>query len=513
NDKVYIGTSRYEIEVRLYPDGELEPTIAHFTQPVTCLQIEQNTIYAGTRDFKVCSIDLNDNRLKYFDGHQAPILSVQPHLTKYYLATSCCDGFVRIFNMNDQTIIKQFDLIKKSNDIDSTLARMDWDRSTDILAIPVQNSVTFYDTTTWTIKQKFKDDTITDFVNLVRYSSSSKYLAVGYVNGQISILEKQTLKIIITYTTGKKKAICSLAWNPNNDDSFTFATIQVGDFGIVDISDSILEQQMSSIEQQPKSVLKKKIDNEDDTLEKSEIPIIDLEENEEEDEILGFVDDISSSPKAVTSVKPPTVVQEIIHHGYEPPELQESFQPTSTSKYLDTRFMIWNSVGAITCYSCDDQNSIQVTFHDVTFHHAIHINNTIGYKMASLSNQAVLLATSKQFMCLLYQSWDTQNEWTMQITNGQIEAITLGDQLIAIVTSQRLIRFFTLSGIQQQIVCIQGPILSICAHKHTFWAIYHSTMGLPKETALSYIYLDTKKNIYLEGSLPFTPKSKLTWIG
>lgn len=32
-------------------------------------------------------------------------------------------------------------------------------------------------------------------------------------------------------------------------------------------------------------------------------------------------------------------------------ELEEAFQSTSTSKYLESRFFMWNNVGAIRCYS------------------------------------------------------------------------------------------------------------------------------------------------------------------
>ncbi|CAF4399040.1 unnamed protein product, partial [Rotaria magnacalcarata] len=39
-------------------------------------------------------------------------------------------------------------------------------------------------------------------------------------------------------------------------------------------------------------------------------------------------------------------------------ELQESFQSTSTSKYLESRYLLWNNIGAITCYN----EQIQIAF-------------------------------------------------------------------------------------------------------------------------------------------------------
>lgn len=85
-------------------------------------------------------MNLNDdsNKLKYFDGHQAPILSLNVYEEKrwivkktiflfnsifqfynnFFKATSCCDGSVRIFNIDKQNLIKQLNVITKSNDIE-----------------------------------------------------------------------------------------------------------------------------------------------------------------------------------------------------------------------------------------------------------------------------------------------------------------------------------------------------------------------------------------------------------
>ena len=52
-------------------------------------------------------------------------------------------------------------------------------------------------------------------------------------------------------------------------------------------------------------------------------------------------------------------------------ELQEPFQSTSTAKYLDSRFLLWNNINAITSYS----EQIQISFHDVSYHHSITIDN------------------------------------------------------------------------------------------------------------------------------------------
>ncbi|CAF3181166.1 unnamed protein product, partial [Rotaria sp. Silwood2] len=58
-------------------------------------------------DFNMVMISLIDdtNKMKYFDGHQAPILGLNIYEEKQWIATSCCNGSVRIFNIDKQTLV------------------------------------------------------------------------------------------------------------------------------------------------------------------------------------------------------------------------------------------------------------------------------------------------------------------------------------------------------------------------------------------------------------------------
>lgn len=53
---------------------------------------------------------------------------------------------------------------------------------------------------------------------------------------------------------------------------------------------------------------------------------------------------------------------------------------------------VWNSVGIVRGYNDDQDNAIDVEFHDTAVHHAMHLTNTLGHTMADLSQEAVLLA-------------------------------------------------------------------------------------------------------------------------
>ncbi|CAF4599552.1 unnamed protein product, partial [Rotaria sp. Silwood2] len=197
----------------------------------------------------------------------------------------------------------------------------------------------------------------------------------------------------------------------------------------------------------------------------------------------------------------------------KPVELQESFQSTSTSKYLESRYLIWNNIGAITCYN----EQVQISFHDVSYHHSITIDKkTDKYNLADLSLSSIVLASYEtgKFLSILYQSWDSNmRQWTLNTENNEkIETVNLCEDFIVIETSQRLIRLMSLSGFQQRIIRLQGPIISITSYQNQLWIIHHSTQGLPKEQVMSYVYIDIENDNYLTGPLPFSDSGESGYL-
>lgn len=57
---------------------------------------------------------------------------------------------------------------------------------------------------------------------------------------------------------------------------------------------------------------------------------------------------------------------------------------------------MWNSIGIVHCYSTEDENSIDVEFHDTSLHHALHINNFMKHTTATLTDEVSVLACEIQ---------------------------------------------------------------------------------------------------------------------
>lgn len=108
-----------------------------------------------------------------------------------------------------------------------------------------------------------------------------------------------------------------------------------------------------------------------------------LERAELEDEMLSVEDD-SSKPVLTTRKLTPY---------YGASKAHAAIQPSSTPLNLPERYMVWNSTGIITQFNKEEDNSIEIEFHNASLHHTIHLKNQYGYTMADMSREVVALAS------------------------------------------------------------------------------------------------------------------------
>lgn len=173
---------------------------------------------------------------------------------------------------------------------------------------------------------------------------------------------------------------------------------------------------------------------------------------------------------------------------YLPPTRQQAFQSGSTPVHYKHRFMVWNSVGIVYAYNSDEERSIDVEFHDVSFHHSIHLTNMFNYTIADLSTGCLVLASNgddesedelernkARLFVQLFNTWDNVKEWQVDLSiNESIDAICAGQSFIASVTSLRFVRIWTLGGIQTTVFSIVGAAVNISAWDKYLMILYHS---------------------------------------
>ena len=217
------------------------------------------------------------------------------------------------------------------------------------------------------------------------------------------------------------------------------------------------------------------------------------------------------------------------------PIMQPAFQPGSTPEELEHRFMVWNSVGIVTCTRTETENMIDVEFHDSDIYRPIHLPNTYGYTMADLNTDSLLLAapltendaneddqTVSVLFCMNFNSWDSNKEWRYQLPAGEsIEAAVLSAHFVLVATDQRQARLFTISGIQLHLFSVPGPIICLASQDRLVQVVYHNGSGLPGEQSISMNLLKLNDRSFYpltqltKAPVPvcLSPKSVIDWAG
>ncbi|KAM6201119.1 WD repeat and HMG-box DNA-binding protein 1 [Rhynchocyon petersi] len=568
NEKLVTALSNNTIQVHTFPEGVPDGILTRFTTNANHVIFNGDgaRIAAGASDFIVKVVEVMDSsQQKTFRGHDAPVLSLSFDPQDVFLASASCDGSVRVWQISDQTCAISWPLLQKCNDVINakSICRLAWQpKHGKLLAIPVEKSVKFYRRETWSNQFDLSDNFISEALNIVTWSPCGQYLAAGSINGSIIVWNVETKECLERVKHERGYAICGLAWHPTcGQIAYTDAEGYLGLLeNVCDLSgkkpsakeSSRVEKDYSdlfdgddasnagdflndnAVETPPftKGILNDGEDDDDLMLTSSrhrqKSHILEDDENSvdvtllktgsgllKEDEDDDRADNIRSLP-LVTSQKP-------FYDGPMPTPRQKPFQSGSTPLHLTHRFMVWNSVGIIRCYNDEQDNAIDVEFHDTSIHHATHLANTLNYTVAALSHEAILLACestdelASKLHCLHFSSWDSSKEWIVDMpADEDIEAICLGQGWAAAATGASLLRLFTIGGVQKEVFSLPGPVVSMAGHGEQLFMVYHRGTGFDGDQCLGVQLLELgrkKKQVLLGDSLPLSKKSYLTWVG
>uniref|UniRef100_A0A8C6J079 WD repeat and HMG-box DNA-binding protein 1 n=1 Tax=Melopsittacus undulatus TaxID=13146 RepID=A0A8C6J079_MELUD len=559
NGRLITAVSNNTVQIHTFPEGAPDGIVTRFTTNANHIIFNSDgtKIAAGSSDFMVKVVEVTDSsKQKTFRGHDAPVLSLSFDPRDVYLASASCDGSVRVWKIADQTCTTSWPLLQKCNDVINakSICRLGWQPGNGkLLAIPVDKVVKLYRRETWDSKFDLSDAFITQTLNIVAWSPCGQYLAAGSVDGCIVVWNMESQKCIERMKHEKKYTICGLAWHPkykqiaytdtegnlgllenigdekkSNDKVTSTATKDYND--LFDGDDDYLSGDMIEPQSSPKTGANEEddddfkptsghfrrtiIDDDDNSLDigmiKANSNLLE-KEDDDDDQTGGF------------PALPPSSTQQPFYDGPMPTPRQKPFQSGSTPAHLMHRFMVWNSVGIIRCYNDEQDNAIDVEFHDTSVHHAMHLPNSLNHKMADLSTEAILLACesteelASKLHCIHFSSWDANKEWTVDMPKDEdIEAICLGQGWAACATSALLVRVFTVGGVQKEIFSLPGPVVSMAGHGEQLMVIYHRGTGFDGDQCIGVqlMELGKKKKQILHGDpLSLTKKSYLIWVG
>uniref|UniRef100_A0A673ZR66 WD repeat and HMG-box DNA-binding protein 1 n=1 Tax=Salmo trutta TaxID=8032 RepID=A0A673ZR66_SALTR len=496
NGKLVTAASNNTVQIHTFPEGDPDGILTRFTTNATHVTYNSSgsRVAAGSSDFMVKVVEMSDSsQQKTLRGHSAPVLSVTFDPKDEFLASASCDGSVAVWKIEEQTQVTSWPLLQKSNDVINakSLCRLAWQPK--LLAVPVETTVQLYQRDSWAHVSTLSDDLGTQAINVVAWSPCGKFLAAGSIGGLLTVWDVESKLCVERQTHEKGYTVCGLAWHPSGGQ--IAYTDTEGCLGVLDGLSSSSSSSSTAAAKNTGS-LKQGLDK--------------------------FVDD----DDAGSAIVPPAAVAAPLRPVYDgpmPTPPQKAFQPGSTPAHLMHRFMMWNSVGIVRGYNDDQDNAIDVEFHDTAVHHAMHLTNSLGHTVADLSQEAVLLACpgtdelASKLQCLHFSSWDTNKEWMVDLPKGEdVRALCLGQGWAAAATSALMLRLFSIGGVQRELFSLPGPVVCMAGHGEQLLIVYHRGTGFDGEQALGVQLLQFghKRRQVIHGEpLPLSRKSHLSWLG
>ncbi|CAH8828679.1 unnamed protein product [Trichobilharzia szidati] len=438
-ENVIAATEGTYVHILQMEDGLPDGVATRFTAEVNHLAINKdlNKLVLCSSDFTVKVVDFTvseGDREMVFKGHQGAVLSVSFDPLDVFIASSSCDGSVRIWNIMNGKETKCISTLAKCNDplLTPSYCRLCWENTLGkFLLVPVDKEIRMFERESWSLLCSLTCASVTQPFIVCASSQDGNLVSGGTADGWIIVWRVEDRQAINRIRDPSHSRICSLVWHPHQDRNLLFAN-ENGSVGLVSIPDI----QMSSTDALSPSKIAELMgcDEDGDTadllsaaaaqaessrfLADDEIANLDVKmDNSDSDSIdlsrikSGYMtlDDDEDQKQNEVKVEVKSVAPAIESGkctNLPIQSLQKPFQPGATPVGFRERFMVWNRIGIVTQFrntgDFDEEDeasnqssggSIEVEFHDSSLHHSLRLSNSSGYSMADLSLTALLLAS------------------------------------------------------------------------------------------------------------------------
>uniref|UniRef100_A0A672ZVI2 WD repeat and HMG-box DNA-binding protein 1 n=1 Tax=Sphaeramia orbicularis TaxID=375764 RepID=A0A672ZVI2_9TELE len=551
NGKLVTASSNNTVQVHTFPDGDPDGILTRFTTNATHITFNSSgtRVAAGSSDFMVKVVDVADSsQQKTLRGHEAPVLSVTFDPKDEYLASSSCDGSVVVWNIEEQSQVKSWNLLQKSSDVTNatSLCRLSWQNQTaKFLAVPVDSKVHLYERGSWDQVGTLSDDQLTQPINVVSWSPCGRFLAAGCIGGLMTVWDVDNRLCVERQKHEKGFTVCSLAWHPSGHQ--IAYTDTEGSLGLLDGLSSA-----SSTSNSTKAPINKPVKNYDDLFDDDDDQLMDeglsdtntpvkkpttttADEDDDDDDYLmpatgrvrnrgTFLDDDNSmgelgqdkdgdddaSSAVVPAAAPPQIPLRPIYEGPLPTPPQKAFQPGSTPAHLTHRFMVRHWEDGRKKKSLLDAN---VVFTGILTRSHFYLDQICVLFKCAVTNHMM----SNKLQCLHFSSWDTNKDWMVDLPPGEdVRALCLGRGWAAVATSSLMVRLFSVGGAQREVFSLPGPVVCMSGHGEQLLIVYHRAAGFDGDQALGVQLLQfggRKRQVVHGEPLPLSPKAHLSWVG
>mmetsp|Transcript_11471 Transcript_11471/g.19540 ORF Transcript_11471/g.19540 Transcript_11471/m.19540 type:complete len:1185 (-) Transcript_11471:118-3672(-) len=255
--------------------------------------------------------------------------------------------------------------------------------------------------------------------------------------------------------------------------------------------------------------------------------------------------------------------------NYSFPPLQPAFAPSSTPIGDSRRILCWNHMGVLTLrpdVEIDGNNLVDISFHDnaglVGGRRPITFTDNVGFILGTLGDEGGLFASdlmeeeddddfdedgltaglsettrkavkrsqkklngndSAKGSSVYFHRFDTfgktsDKDWVYALPDGErVLGCATGSGWCGVMTSRRLLRLFTVGGIQGPIIWLPGEPVTIVGRDRFMAVIYHRSMSPMQDGTqlLGYSIIDgVNGTTVATGDVSaLSPGASLTWAG
>ncbi|ORX67586.1 WD40 repeat-like protein [Linderina pennispora] len=488
---------------------------------------------------------LDMSLLHSLQGHRAPVTSVSFSPDSVFLASVGCDGSLRVWDMRDDPACVHIDnkityVCEPGNSMAQTKAR--WSPDGRLLAVPCNdNGIRLIERNTWEVLASLAG-VHTKQVTCLAWSGNGRYVASVALDNKAVVWDVQARKAIDWNPTGNM-----LAFTDNTGAMYIWDDVVAIDQGHAAPYNKIAMESSSlagSLKTQarisePDSKLMSDLFGDaaavDEMIEEAEMEedAEILEQGEDTNDMLDdFVVDDDGAGYAEPKAQPWAVLAD---------QQTRSFQPGATPWINSRRYLAFNMVGSVAAVAQDSSyNTIELEFYDKSLRRDFHFSDTYKFSMAALSENGCLFATTSRELAndqslrelagsddevsvLSYRafaSWSTNTDWLFKLPeNEHPRCIAASSHGVAAITSQGMLRCFTLGGAQRHIESLPDRTVTCVANKDMLLIILESagsirTASGEKRMEYEYILMTIDGQTRLAaGACPVTPRGEIVWAG
>jgi len=543
--KILTGVSGTNVLSGYTWEGESEGVVGpRFAADVTALSCSTSgeTVVAGLADFSVKVINTSSFATVSLEGHSAPILSTDINRKGDVVASSSCDGSVRLWAVSNKSQILCLENVhSKSNDVpqSGTVAGIRFNREGQCLAVPRGQKVQVLDQSkNWGQASECIISSIeAEIVTCVDWSSDGSYLVAATNKGNLCLVKFPEMQLVKTIPSGRKQNICAVVCHPESNEAI-FADIG-GHWGLLEeievggaSSSDVGGLGVNKEDQEDMEALF----NDDDDDDENSFSVAKVAAQagyvKDADGNLTFTGDgqlpgeeerPSSALSGDSNIEP--VIRERPQIVVPKVRLQPPFQPGASPQGLTNRFLVYNNVGIVKSHESDAERSLDIEFHDIAVHHALHLANHDQFSLAALSSSVLALASAgdgesgSKLSVNYFSSSDLNKEWSVTLTDNEvITGVAAGQSWVAVATDKYHLRLFTAGGMQMEVMMMPGPLVTMVGEGDSLLLIYHSGHPLPGHQSLCYTFYTINSHQVIPAHtsplpLPLSPESELYWAG